>query len=218
MLSRKPGSKNLRLSAVVMSFTVLYPLLAPLPAQAQDDARVRRYEVGGGFGYASLSAPGLPSRDDSGGGYGAFAVNVNQWFAVASEVAYQTDPECAPADVDCILKQLSAPQLFQYSSLQWLSGPRLTKRGYNVDWFGHALFGLVRSSVTQFDFVAGTRTRVRSGPRFAMGFGGGADFNLGERVAIRLFQLDYIPVRIAPEWRHNLRVQAGVVVRFGGKP
>lgn len=193
-------------------------LLSVLPVSAQDERLVPRYEVGGGFAYASLSAPGLASRDDSWGIYGAFAVNPNRWFGVASEISYEDEPECAQDDFDCIFRKLTAPQLVKYSSVQWLSGPRFTKRGHNVDWFAHAMFGLARTKVTRFDFVAGTRTQVLSGARFAMGFGGGMDWNVAEQISIRVFQLDYIPVRIAPQWRHNIRVQVGVVVRFGGKP
>lgn len=191
-------------------------LLLPLPLLAQGEPPFPRYEVGGGFAYTSLSAPGLVSRDDSVGAYGAFAVNVNRWFGLATEVSGQKEPECAQNDLECIFRKLTAPQLVRYSSVQWLSGPRLTRRGDRVDWFGHALFGLTRSKVTVLDFVAGTRTRVLSGPRFAMGFGGGMDWNVGPHLGIRLFQVDYIPVHIGAQWRHNIRVQAGAVIRFGG--
>jgi hypothetical protein len=47
-----------------------------------------------------------------------------------------------------------------------------------------------------------------------MGFGGGMDWNLSDRFAVRMFQVDYIPVKESPQWRHNMRLQFGVVLRF----
>ncbi len=60
----------------------------------------------------------------------------------------------------------------------------------------------------------------RSDTGFAMGFGGGLDIHLNGRVSIRIFQADYLPVDspLIGEWRHNARIQTGIVFRFGGSP
>ena len=52
---------------------------------------------------------------------------------------------------------------------------------------------------------------------FAMAFGGGLDVNAGKRVAIRIFQLDYLPSRLAGVWsKKDFRASAGVVFKWGG--
>jgi hypothetical protein len=50
--------------------------------------------------------------------------------------------------------------------------------------------------------------------RFAMGLGGGADVTVSGRIAIRVVQLDYIPMRTRPYWTHNVRIMSGIVFRF----
>ncbi len=42
-----------------------------------------------------------------------------------------------------------------------------------------------------------------------------ANINTNRRVAIRVAQLDYIPVRTRPAWTHDIRVMTGVVFRLG---
>ena len=49
-----------------------------------------------------------------------------------------------------------------------------------------------------------------------MAAGGGLDIKSSKRVWVRLFQIDYLPIRLNDEWTHNFRVQAGIVFRFGG--
>ncbi len=50
---------------------------------------------------------------------------------------------------------------------------------------------------------------------FAMAFGGGVDVKVGRKVAIRVVKLDFMPVRTRPYWTRNIRVQSGIVLRFG---
>lgn len=192
-------------------------LLFPAATQAQFDDPHPKWEVNGGFSYQSLSAPGLPSRDDSLGGWGGFAWHSTRRLGLAVEFATQKNPECARNDIECIVDQLTRPQFITYSSFQLLGGPRIrTDRGGAVDFFGHGMVGLARTKVRVIDLTTGERSEFKSGARLALGFGGGMDWNVAPAFAIRVFQLDYIPVRHNPEWRHNIRVQVGLAVRFGG--
>ena len=94
-------------------------------------------------------------------------------------------------------------QLYQY-----LIGPRAAVRGDNVTGFVHALFGGLTARASGVGF---------SETGFAMAFGGGLDVNAGKRVAIRVFQLDYVPNRLAGVWsKKDFRASAGVVFKWGG--
>ena len=50
-----------------------------------------------------------------------------------------------------------------------------------------------------------------------MGFGGGVNWNVGTGIAIRLLQFDYMPVHEVGAWRHDFRIQGGVVLQLGGR-
>ncbi len=61
---------------------------------------------------------------------------------------------------------------------------------------------------------------------FTMTAGGGLDYRLNHRLALRLFQAEYLLTRFrdptsatgADGWQSNMRLSAGVVFRFGGNP
>lgn len=99
-------------------------------------------------------------------------------------------------------------ELHNFASHELLFGPRFTMTGGRMTAFAHPLVGFSKLSgrVPQTDFM--------------MGLGGGLDIALTKRIAIRSFQADYLPERIGAlehDWRYNLRLQSGIVFRFGWK-
>ena len=212
-----------------MRRSVLILVLVALPgawAQAQDNYPA--IELLGGYSYGSIDGTAFLDRQ-SGSGWGASAsFNFHENIGVTADFAGQYGDAEVFTGIVCILLAVFPPPpgcdsmaQTDFSATQFLFGPRLAKRTEKWTAFGHALFGVARlhqSSFTlegdSFRFPASTQTD------FAMGYGGGIDLNTTERVAIRLFQVDYLPVRqesFASEWKQNLRVQAGVVFRFGGR-
>lgn len=189
--------------------------LAPSPLRVGEP--YARGEVFGGFSYTNVRLPGLASRQHSVGWGASIAGYVNPYLGFAAEFAGQYDPECAENDVECLLEVLASTQIRDYSFYQFMAGPRVRVPNERFSPFFHALFGGVRSKVSLLDLITGARSETTSGPDFAMAFGGGLDWNLAPRFAVRLVQFDFIPVRDKPEWRHNFRYQAGVVIRFGIK-
>jgi len=95
----------------------------------------------------------------------------------------------------------SGLQLYQY-----LVGPRFTVRIDVGTLFAHALVGLNQARVPGFGV---------SETAFAVGFGGGADINVGDWGAIRMVQLEYIADRFADAWDWNYRAGFGFVFKFG---
>ena len=80
--------------------------------------------------------------------------------------------------------------------------------------FVHVLAGAAH--VNEYDLpYKGYYIHYPGDTRFAMAFGGGLDIAVSKHVAIRAPKFDYIPVRTRPNWTHNMRVQTGIVWRFG---
>lgn len=186
-----------------------------LPAQFGTGSDERpKGEIYGGVAYSSLSILGFESRRHSVGWGFSVTRNITRHFGITGDFGGQYDPECPKDDIECFVELLMANQIEDYSSHQFLVGPRLTIPGERFQGFVHALLGGVRTSATITTIATGERTKVTSGPNFAMAYGGGLDWNVGPRFAVRLFQVDYIPVREDTVWRHNMRIQGGVVFRF----
>jgi hypothetical protein len=197
------------------------PLLVPSSrssAQAPSaTAPFPRGEVYAGIAYSNLSLLGFATRRH-GVGWGAGVTGYfTRNFGITGDFGGQYDPECPQNDIECFVELLRANEIHDYSAHQFLVGPRVRVPARQFDVFFQALFGGVRTHASILNTSSGIRTEIASGPHFAMAYGGGLDWNVGERFAIRLFQVDYIPVREDPGvWRHNVRIQGGVVFRFGG--
>ncbi len=86
-----------------------------------------------------------------------------------------------------------------------MGGPTLSPaRSKSVAPFVHALFGEVRAS--------GGGVTDNS---FGMALGGGLDvLGLHGHVGVRLVQADYLMSRFASTTQNNVRISAGVVLRF----
>ena len=214
ILQRCYALSLLLLLAATGSHAQTYAVTNP---QLRADEGFNRVEVHGGIVYANLRLPGLSERRHSGGWGTSVTGYVSRHFGFTGDFAGQYSPRCADNDVDCILRELFSTQIVRFSSHQFMGGPRVRFGGERWSGFGHALFGGIRHRVTLLDTSTGERTVVKPGPQFAMAYGGGLDWNVGENIGVRLFQMDYIPVRDEPMWSHNFRIQGGVVFRFGRK-
>jgi opacity protein-like surface antigen len=188
--------------------------MPPAP-DVRDLAEDFRGEVGFGIAYANLSLLGFTERRNSVGWGANLAINLSRYVAFEADFGGQYDPECSQNDPECIIQLLTSTTLVDYSSYQFMAGPRFNVPGDRFSGFLHVLVGGVRSDVTLFNTVTSTLTEIDDGPNFAMALGGGLNWNLDPRFAWRLVQVDYIPVHRSAEWRHNVRIQSGIVFRFG---
>ena len=90
-----------------------------------------------------------------------------------------------------------------------LAGPRFTVRsGEKASVFGQALFGGAHAN-------AGGRGFPAYHDSVAWAFGGGLDYRINGRVALRLVQVEYLQTRLGGAVQHNLRAGAGVILHFG---
>jgi opacity protein-like surface antigen len=191
-------------------------LAVPLSAQAQENPRaetgaeaetarasiiiaqgreIPRAEAFGRYSYLRLDA-NLNDDRDLNGFTTSFTYNFNQFIGVTGEFSgHYGDASGAGASAD----------LNQYL---FLFGPKFAFRGNSrVTPFAHVLPGVVRFNV---DFGPNDFTTTQ----FAMAAGGGLDFNLTERLALRVAQADYLLTRLGQSTQNNLRVSTGFVLKF----
>lgn len=95
---------------------------------------------------------------------------------------------------------------------QALFGPQFTIRTPKANFFAHSLVGVTNARLVESN-SSGSIDLVRK-THLALGFGGGVDLNVSPRLAVRLFQADYVPTRSAGKWQNDFRVSTGVVFRF----
>jgi opacity protein-like surface antigen len=183
-----------------------FSLVAAVSAYAQDHPKI---QVFGGYSYFSADVRFDNPFDDDGDdffddqqglhGFGfSVAGNISKSFGIVGDFSYhKRELELPGNDID-------------FSTFNYLFGPRFTARGDRIEGFAHGLIGGVRRRVEQGD----------SDNDLAFGLGGGVDIKVSRNFGIRLVQLDYIPFRdrnlftLDKEWRHNLRVQVGATFSF----
>ena len=189
-------------------FLSLLTLLCALPCAAQtsagDDRRPEFF-----VGYSNLQAEGLPERNTTTGSFsddlfgertGLHGINVSATgyltprFGLTGDFSYHArDRNFTPAgggegDIDTrVINAMAGPQV------RFPNQTRSTP-------FLRGLFGVAntRFNVSSSTQPAGggnvTSTFSTNATDFAMALGGGLDVRVGERVALRVFQIDYNPV------------------------
>ncbi len=166
---------------------------------------VPRGEIFGGYQYADVR-PGDPFDSFSAhGGIGSFEYNVHKYLGLVAEFAgVKGTRRVGSNSLDT--------ELFTY-----LFGPRLNIRKFNhVVPFAHFLIGGAHSGIE----LTGASDADNS---FALATGGGLDVVPMRRLAIRLFQADYLmtsfsgPAVGGNSRQDNFRVATGLVYRFGGE-
>ena len=170
-----------------------FALLAASIAQAQE---TRSMEISGQYQYVRIyPGQGAPSQNCQGAG-GTFAANVNRWLGIVGDVD--------GCKVTGLATGLSA------HDINYLFGPRFAYHNYGrVTPYVQVLFGGESAS---FSATGLGSTSLNS---FAMTFGGGADFKLTRHLAFRAIQAEYLYTHFSGAKQNNLRLQSGLVYRFG---
>jgi len=181
---------------------------AAFPARAQE---FPRWECFGGFSYANV---GLGPQANL---FGPVSKN---YFGIHLAVNFNPYRNFSVVLTDLGIQSRGSriPPPFRHSNnevdtSQALFGPELKIRSRKANGFAHALVGVTNTRLVETDSF-GTSDLVRR-TNLAMGFGGGLDINVKPRLAIRVFQADYVPTRLGGKWQNDFRLSVGVVFRFG---
>ena len=170
-----------------------FVLLATSYVQAQE---TRGMEVSGQYMYVRINpGQGAPSSSCQGAG-GTFGVNVNRWLGVIADVG------------GC--KVTGLPTGTSSHEINYLFGPRLAYHNSGrLTPYAQVLFGGERLTASVTGFPS---TSTNS---FAMTFGGGADFQVSRHLAFRAIQVEYLYTHFGGTRQNNMRLQSGLVYRFG---
>jgi len=166
-------------------------------AVAQDFPKA---ELFGGYSYFRSAA-----NANYNGWHGQIAFNMNRWFGLAADFSghYQTGSE----------------QVFRVeaSNHAFLFGPQVTDRVGRLSGFAHVLFGGAR--VEKGFRLSGSGIPADK-TSFAMAFGGGIDAGVNDHISVRIFQADYMRMRVdSPSTGdargiNNFRLSVGVVFKI----
>lgn len=133
------------------------------------------------------------------GGFSVLSVEAQRGFGWQASVAGNLNRNIS------LLADLGGHYKFHVSSYEYLFGPQFNARGERTTAFAHVLFGGAR--LLGFDSAMNG---------FAMGIGGGLDVNATSRIALRVFQVDWIPSRFEGGWQNKTgRIGFGVVFKSG---
>lgn len=164
-------------------------LIFCVAAQAQD---VPRVEIAGGYSFLDANVNG--SSFHLNGGFGSATENLNSWFGGRLEIN---------AFGGTTSGRSVTAQTFTY-------GPVFAyRKSDRITPFAHLQLGAIHASQGFLGISA-------SASKFAMAAGGGADYNINPRVAIRV-QADYLMSRFLNLRQDNLQFSTGLVIRFGHK-
>lgn len=201
------------------------PTLAP-PLQASSPAApalyVPRYEWF--VGYSNFRSLPMNSPDNrlawTSGISTSLAVNVNSLLGIVFDGAYYRATRFGPGAPPSGGVVSARGNLFTL-----MVGPRLSFRYSRFTPFVQGLFGMDRDGKVTLSNCSGFGcTPLPEASSYTFAVGGGLDITLTRHLALRLFQLEYVPTRFPDptssagtlEWQGDMRVSTGLVFRFGG--
>jgi hypothetical protein len=177
-------------------------------------------EVFGGYSYLNVDTEGLTNRLN----FNGFDVNAtyyaNRYFGIEGDFAGHFQGNCA--DSNGIVNQILQDNGIAFSTnircrdFALMGGPKVAYRTGKFTAFGHALFGAdsVAISATVPDLSVSV-----SQMRWSMATGGGVDWSVSRRYAIRVAQFDYFLTNhngfFGGTHQNHFRVSAGIVFKFG---
>jgi peptidoglycan-associated lipoprotein len=185
--------------------------VGPRIAWAQAEAatnQAARPELALDYSYVRSNAPpGECTCFNQNGGSAAFSLPLkNPQFALVADVTAAHAGGIASGSYGLTMSTYLAGM--QYVPMR--------QRRTAIQPFGHVLVGLAHASGS---LVNGPDTNVaNAGAAFASMLGGGVDWRLNGRWSIRLAEADYLLTTFdngANNHQNNLRIAAGLVVRFG---
>jgi len=157
------------------------------PRAAAQEPGPRRYALSAGYAYMRTDSSAGPLSLH--GIHLSLARNVNGWLAIVGDGGgYHLEG-------------------FRLGTV--LAGTRFTAGArQRASVFAQALLGGAHANAGGRGFPAYHNSAAWS-------FGGGLDYRINGRVAIRVAQIDYLQTRLGDAVQHNLRTGAGIVLHFG---
>jgi opacity protein-like surface antigen len=176
----------------------LISLVLPVLAQAQE---APRFEIFGGYSYLRTDADFNTDQDLNGFNAG-FTANLASWVGIAFDISsHYGNTNLIGGSAD-------------FNTFMIASGPRFYLRRFErVTPFAHALIGGNRTAIDVRSI--GINAPNIADTSFAFIVGGGVDLNVTDKLAVRLFQTDFVLTRFADINQNNFRTSTGLVLKLG---
>ena len=165
-------------------------------ASAEDEVPTPKYEVGVNYSWLHVNSANYDYQRTGNGGSGYFEYNLNRTVGLVGDFGGYANTR------------------FNNRLMTYMFGPRFNWRHSRLNPYAQFLFG---------------GAHVWSGPQytttqnaFATAAGGGLDYRLTDRIAIKPIQVEYVMTQIDSangfgSHQNDVRYSAGVVFRFGEK-
>lgn len=170
-------------------------LFAATCAKAQEGPN---FEVSGDYQYLRMYPGGGAPSQGCNGFSGNAGANVNNWLGVVGDFGY------------CSVSGMPAGS--SAHNINFLFGPRFSFRNYGR-LTPYVQFLLGGDRVT----ASATGLGSASTNAFAFTIGGGTDVRLTPHVSFRAIQFEYMDTHFSGANQKNLRIETGLVYRFGGR-
>ncbi len=182
---------------------------------------VPQFEIFGGWSYIRPDGGG-DDMSPTNGWNASVNIVINEWFGVAMEGGGHYTAFMDPDNNDGELSRDSNARSHNIAV-----GPRFTLRqNERYQPFGHAMFGVRHSSWDDFVEIDEDNEDGLSDlglwnsniyDNMILIFGGGLDVAVNENISIRAFQADYVIERTFGDLIPEMRLSAGVVIKYGEK-
>lgn len=184
-------------------------------AFAQDNPK---FEITGDYSYFrnNISAGSIWDSQNLNGGGGDITFFPTQHFGIKADFqGYNSTTQCPSASSG--FTGCASGNLFTY-----MFGPVVKYRMGKLEPFGEVLFGGAHSNfyTSACNNNSGLCAVSPTTTAFSMAIGGGVDFAVTRRIAVRVFDADYVLNRFADNFyggnstQNNFRLQTGLQFRF----
>lgn len=154
------------------------------------------FEVSGNYNFIRTNPGGGASGFNCHGFGGTAAIDANRWVGIVGDFG------------GC--KVTGLPSGTSSTAWTYLFGPRIFLAGNSrISPYAQVLLGGERLSAAVTGFLSAANTS------FAMTFGGGLNIRATKHISIRPFQTEYLYTKFGTTHQNNLRIQSGLVYRFG---
>lgn len=210
-------------------FALTLVVISTIALSAQSDETKRAeffagYSFGGAevdFSQGNLATRPYRGRTGHDGFNGSVVVNVSRYIGIKGDVSGTYESGRFSFQVPSGI-QSNPTTTFSFNAkaslYNFLGGLQIKDNASKrrLAPFAHALVGAGhrRNTIQGGGFACITIIRCPGSTKetgFAGAFGGGLDVRLGKRVALRVFQIDYNPIKFNAGTNHNFRFSTGLV-------
>jgi peptidoglycan-associated lipoprotein len=191
-----------RITAAFLMATAGLPLAHAQVGAYDPSPTVPRFTLAAQYNYIRANAPpaGCECFSLNGGDLQA-GVTMRYWLRAVADVG-----GAHASTIGTLGQNLT---LFTY-----MGGPEVVLHGRRIETFGHGLFGAAHGSDSYFPTATSYSTSANS---FAYKLGGGFDFDLSHRLALRVVEVDYLHTgfpNAANNAQSHLVIGAGLVLHL----